>query len=150
MHFSSSTIDKIIKIEAGASINLDHIDPNLLHQFFNFYQICSNVTDEKLRSFLLQSQRSTFTLLDQDKVDSVIKNNGYTYASEIQNTISDSDIRALVCFDLNANMSKYASINETEIIESLDETSLMTILETSLKPMMLSIVKHLLTIKEKE
>lgn len=99
---------------------------------------------------LLQNQRATFTLLDQDKVDSVIKNNGYTYASEIQNTISDPDIRALVCFDLNANMSKYASINETEIIESLDETSLMTILETSLKPMMLSIVKHLLTIKEKE
>ena len=143
-------ITKIVKIEPGASINLDHVDPNLLHQFFNFYQICSNVTDEKLRSLLLQNQRATFTLLDQDKVDSVIKNNGYTYASEIQNTISDPDIRALVCFDLNANMSKYASINETEIIESLDETSLMTILETSLKPMMLSIVKHLLTIKEKE
>ena len=47
-------------------------------------------------------------------------------------------------------MSKYASINETEIIESLDEKSLIAILESSLNPMMLTIVKHLLTMKEKE
>lgn len=149
---ATPAVTKIVKVDPSSTINLDHVDPELLTQFFNFYQICLNVTDGRLRNMILTKLRDSFNLLDQEKIDSILTNYNtlFTYSSEIQATIKDVDIRTLVCFDINANLGKYASVDEVGIIQTLDEKDLIGIVKDSLNPMMFNIIKHLLSLKEKE
>ena len=143
------SVTDVIKVSNSVVPTLDHLDQELITQFFKFYQIWSSISDISLRSALWQIQAATYTKLDPTAVKNVITTSNTVYANQLLATIPDVSLRNLLSPRLAEYSKKYVEeLDQSQILADIPITVLRDVLDKSLSPMMLAIVNILLNLKE--